>query len=100
MAVPLHIQRGIDEVAANPSNPSACANCDEFKEGKTGFVAVFIELISLTGHTAVFVGTVDEEDRILYDPCGSYFKPGLNYRQDIMSAEEFDFNDYYKYHSE
>jgi hypothetical protein len=97
MAVPLIIQRGINEIM-HVDKPSACVNCDEFKK-KDGTVMVFVELHSISGHAAIFVGKATDDDRILYDPCGSYIKKGRTYRQgDILSANEFDYVDYKKFH--
>jgi hypothetical protein len=99
MTMPLIIQRGLDEILP-ADKPSACVNCDEFKK-KDGTVTVFVELHSITGHAAVFVGKATDDDRILFDPCGSYIKKGLNYRQgDILSANEFDYTDYKEFHEE
>ncbi|MDR1064676.1 MAG: hypothetical protein LBL48_12245 [Azoarcus sp.] len=99
MAIPLIIQRGLEEILP-AEKPSACMNCDEFKK-KDGSVVVFVELHSRTGHAAVFIGKATDDDRILYDPCGSYVKKGLNYRSgDILSANEFDYADYKEFHEE
>jgi hypothetical protein len=99
MAIPLLIQRALAEIPTT-EKPSACVNCDDLKK-KDGYVTVFVELHSLTGHAAVFVGKATDEDRILYDPCGDYVKKGLNYRSgDVLSAEEFDYADYKEYHEE
>jgi hypothetical protein len=98
-AIPPLVTLGLKKIRT-VEKPTACVNCDEFKK-KDGLVAVFVELHSTTGHAAVFLGKVTDNDRILYDPCGSYIKKGLNYRTgDILSADEFDYADYKEFHEE
>jgi uncharacterized Zn-binding protein involved in type VI secretion len=76
-------------------------------EEKKGFVAVFINNNGKwTGeHASVFIGDMNDKDRILYDPCGSYDKGKREGRLgtrggDVLGAEQYDYKGYYDYHRE
>ncbi|MDR1064674.1 MAG: hypothetical protein LBL48_12235 [Azoarcus sp.] len=68
MAIPLIIQRGLEEILP-AEKPSPCMNCDEFKK-KDGYVTVFINdnglAILKEVHASIFVGRGSDKDRILF----------------------------------
>jgi len=80
---------------------------EQQKDEKKGFVAVFINNNGrfVGEHVSVFVGDMNDANRILYDPCGNYdknkVKGELGTRGgDVLSADQYEYDSYYNYHRE